>query len=193
MTPPRRVRRRPARQRSLANKSDVERVMVASKPLRLTMRGSAIMRREFLKTAAFGLGVAWLHGSTSPAMFSPLPQKFSAADTVTIGKTGIKTSRLAMGTGTVGGGHHSHQTAVELGSDGERIGARRVAAHAQLVEVDLARINSIGADMGADLTTVTGVLREMRAAGKGVVGMERLEEGELRNRQDESLRFALAL
>jgi len=37
-------------------------------------------------------------------------QKFSANDTVTLGKTGIKTSRLAMGTGTVGVGHHSHQT-----------------------------------------------------------------------------------
>jgi 1-deoxyxylulose-5-phosphate synthase len=29
-----------------------------------------------------------------------------------LGKTGIKTSRLAMGTGTVGSGHHSHQTAL---------------------------------------------------------------------------------
>jgi aryl-alcohol dehydrogenase-like predicted oxidoreductase len=31
---------------------------------------------------------------------------------VTLGKTGIQTSRLAMGTGTVGSGHHSHQTAL---------------------------------------------------------------------------------
>ena len=31
---------------------------------------------------------------------------------MTLGSTGIKTSRLAMGTGTVGSGHHSHQTAL---------------------------------------------------------------------------------
>ena len=73
-----------------------------------------MMRREFLKTTAFGFGVAWLHGSTPKAMFSPLPQKFSATDTVTLGNTGIKTSRLAMGTGTVGVGHHSHQTALGI-------------------------------------------------------------------------------
>jgi len=41
-----------------------------------------------------------------------LPQKFSATDTVTLGKTGIKTSRLAMGTGTVGYAKHSNQTAL---------------------------------------------------------------------------------
>src|SRR5208282_2037363 len=41
-----------------------------------------------------------------------LPTRFSASDTVTLGSTGIKTSRLAMGTGTVGSGHHSHQTAL---------------------------------------------------------------------------------
>ncbi len=45
-----------------------------------------------------------------------LDKKFSAADRVTLGRTGIATSRLAMGTGTVGSGHHSHQTA--LGVDG---------------------------------------------------------------------------
>src|SRR5260370_2081066 len=31
-----------------------------------------------------------------------------------IGKTGIQTSLLAMGTGTVGSGHHSHQTALGI-------------------------------------------------------------------------------
>src|SRR5262250_1125953 len=41
-----------------------------------------------------------------------LPQKFNAFDLVPLGKTGIQTSRLAMGTGTVGVGHHSHQTAL---------------------------------------------------------------------------------
>ncbi len=41
-----------------------------------------------------------------------LEKKFTAADRVTLGKTGVTTSRLAMGTGTVGGGHHSNQTAL---------------------------------------------------------------------------------
>jgi aryl-alcohol dehydrogenase-like predicted oxidoreductase len=40
--------------------------------------------------------------------------RFSAADTVVLGKTGIQTSRLACGTGTVGGGHHSNQTALGI-------------------------------------------------------------------------------
>ena len=58
------------------------------------------------------IAMAWrlASGASSPG------QKFSAADSVTLGKTGIETSRLAMGTGTVGSGHHSHQTA--LGVDG---------------------------------------------------------------------------
>src|SRR5260370_22397153 len=57
------------------------------------------------------------HGSTFARRafpFPALPRKFSASDTVTLGKTGIQTSRLAMGTGTVGVGHHSHQTALGL-------------------------------------------------------------------------------
>ena len=44
------------------------------------------------------------------AALPKLDRKMEASDTVTLGKTGIKTSRLAMGTGTVGVGHHSHQT-----------------------------------------------------------------------------------
>src|SRR5438270_9626746 len=66
-------------------------------------------RREFIIGTAYGVGAAWL-GATGFA--AALPRRFSASDTVTIGTTGIKTSRLAMGTGTVGVGHHSHQTAL---------------------------------------------------------------------------------
>src|SRR5271167_1780796 len=77
-----------------------------------------MQRREFLIRSASGLGAVWLSSkSTLDAIASEtLPAKFSATDTVTIGQTGIKTSRLAMGTGTVGSGHHSNQTA--LGIDG---------------------------------------------------------------------------
>src|SRR4030095_2191006 len=55
-------------------------------------------------------------GCGRPVAIPHLGQKFSASDTVTLGKTGITTSRLAMGTGTVGVGHHSHQS--DLGIDG---------------------------------------------------------------------------
>src|SRR6266850_809359 len=74
-------------------------------------------RREFLHLTACAAGAAFFpagvfarHARTLPA----LSRKFTAADTVTLGKTGIQTSRLAMGTGTVGVGHHSHQTALGI-------------------------------------------------------------------------------
>jgi 1-deoxyxylulose-5-phosphate synthase len=71
-------------------------------------------RREFLTTAAYGVGAAWLGSKLSSRAWAmpELTKKFNAFDTVTLGNTGIKTSRLAMGTGTVGVGHHSHQTAL---------------------------------------------------------------------------------
>lgn len=261
-------------------------------------------RREFLHRTACAAGVAWLHSSAfaNGALALPaLSRKFNAADTVTLGKTGIQTSRLAMGTGTVGSGHHSHQTALglqglsdllrngydrglrffdtadsygshphvaealkhvprdkitvltktwardagsaradldrfrrELGTDHidiclmhcltegnwtERyqgvmdvlseakqkgiirahgcschsIEALRAAARSPWVEVDLVRINPVGAYMDAAPETVVSVLREMRAANKAIVGMKILGQGELRNRQDEALRYALSL
>src|ERR1700688_4951271 len=71
-------------------------------------------RREFLVRSASGLGAAWLSSNSilNALATQTLPSKFSASDTVTLGNTGIKTSRLAMGTGTVGSGHHSNQTAL---------------------------------------------------------------------------------
>ena len=71
-------------------------------------------RREFLIRSATAAGAVWL---SSKSIFKSiaeqtLAKKFSASDTVTLGNTGIQTSRLAMGTGTVGFGHHSHQTAL---------------------------------------------------------------------------------
>src|SRR6266851_8090455 len=73
------------------------------------------------------------------------------------------------------------------------IGALRAAAKSPWVEVDLARINPIGAHMDADPATVVGVLREMKAAGKAVVGMKILGQGDLRGRLSEALRYALGL
>jgi 1-deoxyxylulose-5-phosphate synthase len=260
-------------------------------------------RREFLVRSASGLGAAWLssHAVLDAIAAQTLTTKFAASDTVTLGSTGIKTSRLAMGTGTVGSGHHSHQTALgiqglsdllrngydhglrffdsadsygshphvaealkhvprdkvtvltktfsrdpsgvradldrfrrELGTDyldiclmhcvteadwTERyrgamdvlseakekgiirahgcschtIEALRAAAKSPWVEVDLARINPIGAIMDADPATVVGVLKEMKASGKAVVGMKILGQGALRTRQDEAIKFALGL
>src|SRR6202049_2829128 len=71
-------------------------------------------RREFLIRSASGLGAAWLTSTSilNAIAEQSLPAKFSASDTVTLGSTAIKTSRLAMGTGTVGSGGHSHQTAL---------------------------------------------------------------------------------
>ncbi len=72
-------------------------------------------RREFLHRTACTAGVLSLRASAFArrAFALPaLPRKFSASDTVTLGRTGIQTSRLAIGTGTVGVGHHSHQTAL---------------------------------------------------------------------------------
>src|SRR5213080_4793063 len=260
-------------------------------------------RRDFITTAAYGVGAAWLSTNiTRRAWAVPeLTKKFTASDTVVLGNTGIHTSRLAMGTGTVGVGHHSHQTALgvkglsdmllngydhglrffdaadsygshphvaealknvqrdkvtvltktwardpatarddlerfrrELGTDHidvclihcltegdwtERfkgvmdvlseakekgiirahgcschsIEALRAATKSPWVEVHLVRINPVGAFMDSDPNTVVSVMREMRAAGKGIIGMKILGQGELRHRQDEALNFALGL
>jgi 1-deoxyxylulose-5-phosphate synthase len=259
-----------------------------------------LKRREFLNVAVSGVGAAWL-ASRSFAALPSISQRFHASDTVVIGKTGIRTSRLAMGTGTVGSGHHSHQTALgvkglselllngydhglrlfdaadsygshphvaealkrvprdkvtvltktwardpktaredldrfrrELGTDYidiclmhcltegnwteqyrgvmdvlseakqkgtirahgcscHSIEALRAAAKSPWVDVDLVRINPVGAHMDADPATVITVIREMRDSGKGIIGMKILGQGEMRNRQDEALKFALGL
>lgn len=260
-------------------------------------------RREFLVRTATAAGAAWLSSKSILQALAEqtLSKKFSASDTVTLGSTGIKTSRLAMGTGTVGTGHHSHQTALgvqglsdlllngydhglrffdaadsygshphvaealkhvprdkvtvlskswardadgmradldrfrrELGTDyldvclmhcvteGDwtdrfrgamdvlseakqkgiirahgcschTIEALRAAAKSPWVEIDLARINPIGAHMDADPATVVSVLKEMKTAGKAVVGMKILGQGDLSKRQDEAIKYALSL
>jgi hypothetical protein len=74
----------------------------------------AMLRRDFLRRSAQTLGAAFLTQTavTNFALYSPvpLPQKFSAQDEVILGRNGIRTSRLAMGTGTVGFGGSSNQT-----------------------------------------------------------------------------------
>ena len=85
---------------------------------------SKIDRREFLRktTGAVGavLGGQFLGcakpetvSSTATAPAAAAKQVLHATDVVTLGKTGIQTSRLAMGTGTMGGREQR-----ELGIDG---------------------------------------------------------------------------
>ena len=260
-------------------------------------------RREFLVRSATVAGAVWLSSKSilSALAEQTLGKKFAASDTVALGSTGIRTSRLAMGTGTVGSGHHSHQTALgvqglsdlllngydhglrffdaadsygshphvaealkhvprdrvtvlskswardatgmradldrfrkELGTDYldiclmhcvteanwtdrfrgamdvlseakqkgivrahgcscHSIEALRTAAKSPWVEIDLARINPIGSHMDADPATVVSVLKEMKAAGKAVVGMKILGQGDLSKRQDEAIKYALSL
>jgi aryl-alcohol dehydrogenase-like predicted oxidoreductase len=256
-------------------------------------------RRKFIAGTAAGLGAAWL----SPRGVGELIDtpahagKAEAQDTVVLGKTGIRTSRLAMGTGTVGFGGSSNQTragsltrllrtgydrgliffdtADSYGSHPEvaeavtrlprdkvvimtkcderdpkkakadidryrrelktdyidillmhcvtegdwttryrgvmdvfeeakqkgvirthgcschSIEALRAAAASPWVEVDLVRLNPVGAHMDAAPQTVIGVIKEMRAQGKGIIGMKILGQGAMRTRQDEAIRFAL--
>lgn len=78
------------------------------------------------------------------------------------------------------------------GTSCHTIEAIRTAARTPWVQVDLARINPAQVAMDADPQTVLGVLKQMKAAGKGVIGMKILGAGRLRNKADESLQFALA-
>ena len=71
--------------------------------------------------------------------------------------------------------------------------ALKTSARTPWVQVDLARINPAQVAMDAAPQTVISVLREMKAAGKGVIGMKILGAGKLRNNVDEALQFALSL
>jgi predicted aldo/keto reductase-like oxidoreductase len=79
------------------------------------------------------------------------------------------------------------------GTSCHTLGALKAAAASPWVQVDLARINPAQMYMDSDPKTVIGVLRQMKAAGKGVIGMKILGAGGLRSRPDEALQYALAL
>jgi len=72
------------------------------------------------------------------------------------------------------------------------LGAMKVAAETEWVDVDLARLNPAGVAMDADPGTIIALLRTMRQRGKGVIGMKILGAGALKNRRDEALQFAVA-
>jgi len=45
--------------------------------------------------------------------------------------------------------------------------------------------------MDAEPETVVGVIQQMRASGKGILGMKILGQGDLRHRQSDAIRYAL--
>lgn len=73
------------------------------------------------------------------------------------------------------------------------LAALQLAARTPWVDVDLARINPAGLHMDADPSTVTDVLREMKRAGKGVIGMKILGQGDLGGQIDAAIGHAVAL
>lgn len=79
------------------------------------------------------------------------------------------------------------------GTSCHTLGALKAAAASPWVQVDLARINPAKVAMDADVPTVVSVLKEMKQAGKGIIGMKILGAGRLRTRVDECLQFALSL
>jgi len=72
------------------------------------------------------------------------------------------------------------------------LGALKVAADSEWVDVDLARLNPAGVAMDADPATIISILRTMKQRGKGIIGMKILGAGQLRGKRDEALQFALA-
>ncbi|MGI8907543.1 MAG: aldo/keto reductase [Candidatus Sumerlaeaceae bacterium] len=71
--------------------------------------------------------------------------------------------------------------------------ALKTAAAEPWVEIDLARINPDQVQMDAPPDTVLGLLRQMKASGKGVIGMKILGAGKLATQQDRALQYSLAL
>jgi aryl-alcohol dehydrogenase-like predicted oxidoreductase len=257
-------------------------------------------RREFIAQGLLGIGAVWAGPGQHQAL-SSTPVEKRPADQVLLGQTGIKLSRLAMGSGTNGVNYSSEQTRLgvkvlsellsygfdqginfwetadqygshahlnggikrvgrnrvvimtkthartasemwadldrfrkELGTDyidvillhcmmspnwpEDRQGAMetltkarekgiirahgvschtfealKVASKHPWVQVDLARINPIQAHMDADPPKVISVLREMKTAGKGVIGMKILGAGQLTHDLNRALEYAIKL
>lgn len=70
--------------------------------------------------------------------------------------------------------------------------ALKTAAITPWVEVDLARLNPAGVAMDAAPGEVIPVLKQMKAAGKGIIGMKIFGAGKLRGKPDECLQYALS-
>ncbi len=69
--------------------------------------------------------------------------------------------------------------------------ALKEAASSDWVQIDLARINPHGARMDGPVPEVEAVLKDMKSKGKSVMGMKILGDGNLVNKMDECIQFAL--
>lgn len=71
------------------------------------------------------------------------------------------------------------------------LGALNAAANSDWVQVDLARINPYAAVMDGAVDEVVPLLKKMKSQGKGVIGMKIFGAGQLVDKKDECLQFAL--
>jgi predicted aldo/keto reductase-like oxidoreductase len=73
------------------------------------------------------------------------------------------------------------------------LSALKLAAATPWVDIDQARVNPDGILMDSDPATVIGILKQMKASGKGVIGMKILGEGQLSNQVDRAITHAVGL
>ncbi len=78
-----------------------------------------------------------------------------------------------------------------LGISIHSLEAMKVAAKSTWLEVCLCRINPAGIRMDAAPEDVLPQMEELKAAGKGIIGMKVLGEGQLKDSVDDALLFAL--
>lgn len=72
------------------------------------------------------------------------------------------------------------------------LGALNAAADSDWVQVDLARINPYASRMDGTVDEVVSVLKKMKSQGKGIIGMKIFGAGQLIDKADECLQYALA-
>lgn len=70
------------------------------------------------------------------------------------------------------------------------MGALKLAATNPWLDICLTRLNQFGIRMDANTDDVLPLIADMKAAGKGLIAMKVLGEGQLRKRVDDALRFA---
>lgn len=69
--------------------------------------------------------------------------------------------------------------------------AMKIAAKSPWLEVCLCRMNHAGIRMDAETATMEPLVADLKKAGKGVIAMKVLGEGQLKDRIDEALKFAV--
>ncbi len=79
----------------------------------------------------------------------------------------------------------------QVGVSCHSLEAMEAAAASKWLDVCLCRINPAGERMDASPEEVMPVMKKLKAAGKGVIGMKVLGEGQLTDRMDECITFAL--